>query len=211
MAEPDPQLKDLQTATATAAPMLARVLGTPNTLIAVSALGKSLLGDAQATLADIVKAAKSKDAGTSLQIVQAEQDTQLRLGQSLPNTTLADLDRPGAAGQLAGTVITGKTIYTDDSAITRQRQVKLHDETNKYLAFVITIIFFALLILLMLYGNRIDNTPAGADIKDLLFTLFGVVATVWASIIGFYFGSSSGSQQKSQILSTVLLQKMSDP
>ena len=43
--------------------------------------------------------------------------------------------------------------------------------------------------------------------KELLFTLFGVVATGWANIIGFYFGSSASSAQKSQTISTALLQK----
>jgi hypothetical protein len=42
-------------------------------------------------------------------------------------------------------------------------------------------------------------------VKDLLFTLLGVVATGWANIIGFCFGSSVGSAQKSQTISSALL------
>ena len=40
----------------------------------------------------------------------------------------------------------------------------------------------------------------------MLYTLLGVLATAWANIIGFYFGSSVGSLQKSQTLQASLLQ-----
>ena len=41
----------------------------------------------------------------------------------------------------------------------------------------------------------------------MLYTLLGVLATAWANIIGFYFGSAVGSLQKSQTLQASLLQQ----
>jgi len=69
------------------------------------------------------------------------------------------------------------------------------------LAYVVTAAFFALIVLLMFV--HIDSADSG--VKDLLFALLGVIATGWANIIGFYFGSSAGSAQKSQTISSVLL------
>ncbi len=62
--------------------------------------------------------------------------------------------------------------------------------------------------------TSVQQQPASgldtAGIRDLLFTLLGVVATGWATIIGYYFGSSSGSAQKSLILANALTQKGED-
>jgi hypothetical protein len=79
-----------------------------------------------------------------------------------------------------------------------------HDSTNQVLAYFVTGAFFALIVLLMFSTKVIPKDDAG--VKDLLFTLLGVVATGWANIIGFYFGSSVGSAQKSQTIRSVLLQ-----
>ncbi len=53
--------------------------------------------------------------------------------------------------------------------------------------------------------SNVSNGPTSS--RDLLFTLLGVVATGWATIIGYYYGSSSGSAQKSLALAQALAEK----
>jgi len=86
-----------------------------------------------------------------------------------------------------------------------QRQIIAHDFTNQVLAYLVTIAFFALIVLIIFSSKIIPQDPNNTGVKDLLFTLLGVVATGWANIIGFYFGSSAGSAQKSQTISSALL------
>ncbi len=176
------------------APQLASLLDGPNAPVAVSALGKALLGDAQASVTDVAAAAKQAD---KLKIAAAEQEAQLRLRQS-NGRSLADLAaaiQPEAAQDRAS---------ADDRAGARARQVALHDQTNMWLAYGVTAVFF-ILILLLIFSPLLGLNVEGG-LKDLLFTLLGVVATGWANIIGYYFGSSAGSAQKSQAINAALLQ-----
>lgn len=88
------------------------------------------------------------------------------------------------------------------------RQNKSDVRTATYLAYITTILFFALIFTLMLYPKTLDpTTSATGTTRDLLFTLLGVVATGWATIVGYYYGSSSGSAQKSLALAQALSQK----
>lgn len=56
-------------------------------------------------------------------------------------------------------------------------------------------------------------SPASASspARDLVFTLLGVIATGWATIIGYYYGSSSGSAQKTLALAQAATQKNEPP
>jgi hypothetical protein len=54
-------------------------------------------------------------------------------------------------------------------------------------------------------GGGVVATVTQGPFHDLLNTLVGIVGTAWATIVGFYFGSSSGSRQKSETLSQVAL------
>lgn len=83
----------------------------------------------------------------------------------------------------------------------------MHDQTNQWLAYGVTTGFFLLIILLFF-----RNTGNGADgSSNLLFTLLGVVGTGWATIIGYYYGSSMGSNQKSQTIDSILAKQPPAP
>lgn len=58
-------------------------------------------------------------------------------------------------------------------------------------------------------ANSRQSGPAAAisPARDLIFTLLGVIATGWATIVGYYFGSSSGSAQKTLALAQAAAQK----
>jgi hypothetical protein len=110
----------------------------------------------------------------------------------------------------------------------RLNQIVSQDFTTAVLAYVTTGGFFVLIGLLLFVswlGSGILNPADKAALAsagvvgaltngpfhDLLNTLVGIVGTAWATIIGFYFGSSSGSRQQMQTLSEVALSRNPSP
>jgi hypothetical protein len=90
------------------------------------------------------------------------------------------------------------------------RQNRIDVKTAAALAYITTCLFFALVFIIILHGvgpktERLTTGPTPS--RDLLFTLLGVVATGWATIVGYYYGSSSGSAQKSLALAQALAEK----
>ena len=181
------------------APGLATLLAGPAAAIAVAALGRTLLNDAQATVTDVVNAAHNADPATRLAIIAADQACQLRLRES--GTTLPAV-QADVAKALPTTAVTFGDQSNKDTADARQRQISLHDITNSILAYATTAAFVLVLVVLVFFGMHVDAT-----VKDLLFTLLGVLATGWATVIGYYFGSSVGSSQKTQAINDALLRQ----
>jgi hypothetical protein len=59
------------------------------------------------------------------------------------------------------------------------------------LAFAVTVGFFGILFALMMgYASKSDE----------LMIMLGSLGTAWTGIIGFYFGSSAGSEAKDKLL-----------
>ncbi len=61
------------------------------------------------------------------------------------------------------------------------------------LAFFVTVGFFADLYMLMVL-------PSGGAMRDALLIMVGALAAGFAQVLNYYFGSSSGSQAKDQLL-----------
>jgi len=78
-----------------------------------------------------------------------------------------------------------------DSA--RKRETEVKDNTPKILAYAITLGFFSVLAALM-FGT----VPAGT--KEVLYIMLGTLGTAWTGVISYYFGSTSGSAEKSKLL-----------
>jgi membrane protein DedA with SNARE-associated domain len=111
------------------------------------------------------------------------------------------------------------TIANTTPDTTRLDQIASHNWTATGLAFITTIGFFALIGVLLLVSWAGGGSPApvtgattaaGAALTqgpfhDLLNTVIGIVGTGWATIVGYYFGSSTGSKQKTETLSEVAL------
>jgi hypothetical protein len=106
----------------------------------------------------------------------------------------------------------------------RLDQIVSQNFTAAWLAFLTTIGFFLLIAALLwvswlglpqegvppksgttTVGGGVVATVTQGPYHDLLNTLVGIVGTAWATIVGFYFGSSSGSRQKTETLSQVAL------
>jgi hypothetical protein len=190
------QLKVMATAADTAgAAGLSRMLSGPDPSIAISAIGQQLLGDMQASDDDVVTAIQTPVADLNIKLKDAEQQCLSRLTQAASSSDLPDAFPSYDMTQTD----------LDNTKDARERQITLHDNTNKWLAYGISVGFFVLIFVLLLthISNNIDE-----GVRNLLFTLLGVVATGWATIIGYYFGSSAGSKQKSQTLTSALNQAL---
>ena len=61
------------------------------------------------------------------------------------------------------------------------------------LALVTTIGFFAVLIFLLMHEGDVPS-------NQVINTLVGSLATAWAMVVSYYFGSSMGSERKTEIL-----------
>jgi hypothetical protein len=149
-------------------------------------------------MADIIQprsedGAEAQQNGDRTKATDVEQNVRPLTGNALPR---AVVDLSAKARDPAISIENG-------SQNALHSQITVNDSTNRVLAYLVTGAFFGLIVLLMLSSVVMPNVDGG--VKDLLFTLLGVVATGWANIIGFYFGSSVGSAQKSQTISSALL------
>jgi len=164
-----------------------------------------LLQDAQATAQDVLAAVKSGDPSSQQRaIVAAEQMCQLRLREN--GSGLAELAQDVAKTLITASAETTQSGYIDTKDA-RARQLDSHDRTNEVLAYSVSVGFFLLLIVLIFFGNMVSTS----NYRDLLFTLLGVVGTGWANIIGFYFGSSASSAQKTQVMADALTARLTPP
>lgn len=87
-------------------------------------------------------------------------------------------------------------IMAGDRASARQMQVTTRSWLPPTLALLITFGFFFTLFLVFHYGVK----PEARDIADLML---GTLGTAWVAIVTYYFGSSSGSAQKTAILANI--------
>lgn len=78
-----------------------------------------------------------------------------------------------------------------DSA--RQREIALKDWLPSTLAIVITLGFFGMLILVATHGVKPES-------RDLCNIMLGSLGAAWAAVVNYYFGSSAGSDHKTDLL-----------
>lgn len=200
---PTPGFPALADAVRPQSPGLAAALGGPGAGIALAALGRSLLQDAQATADEVLAAVKGGDAAAQNAVVAAEQMCQLRLRES--GSGLAALAPDVAKALISASVETAHQGFAD-TRDARARQLATQDRANEVLAYAVSAGFFLLLIVLLFFGDKVAPT-----FKELLYTLLGVVGTGWANIIGFYFGSSAGSAQKTQAMVAAMTTRQPPP
>jgi hypothetical protein len=162
---------------------------------AIASVIMAPIGNAEAPLGDVAQATQN---GNGVKNAAAEKEGQAALRQD-NGASFGDMNgsSPGANGP-ARPAVQG----TENGL---HQQIIAHDSTSQGLAYLVTGAFFALIILLMFSTAMIGKDKIDSGVKDLLFTLLGVVGASWANIIGFYFGSSAGSAQQSHTISSALL------
>lgn len=154
------------------APTIATALGGPVAGMAVKAISGALFGHEGATKDDIMTALANPtgDQLAALKKIDADFAVQMK-------TLDIDLER----------------IAAGDRASARDMQKETKDWIPRALAVSVTIGFFAILLYMLIYGLPTTGNEA-------LLLLLGALQTAWGGIIAFYFGSSSGSQQKDKMI-----------
>lgn len=155
----------------TVAPVLGTALGGPLGGVATTFICNALGLKSDSNDSDI-QAALVGNPDNLVKMKQAELDFQARMEQ-----LNVDIDK----------------INADDRDSARKREVDSKDNTPKLLAFLVTIGFFGILAWMM------SNTvPAGS--AQVLDVIVGALATGWVQVMSYYFGSSAGSDKKSDLL-----------
>jgi len=154
------------------APTIATALGGPVAGMAVKAISGALFGHDSATEEEIrtVLANPTGDQLAALKKIDADFAVQMKALD-------IDLERIAAGDR--------------DSARDMQKETK--DWIPRALAVSVTVGFFAILLYMLVYGLPTTGNEA-------LLLLLGALQTAWGGIIAFYFGSSSGSQQKDKMI-----------
>lgn len=154
------------------APTIATALGGPVAGMAVKAVSGALFGHDGASKDEIMTALANPtgDQLAALKKIDADFAVQMKALD-------IDLERIMAADR--------------DSARDMQKETK--DWIPRALAVSVTVGFFAILLYMLVYGLPTTGNEA-------LLLLLGALQTAWGGIIAFYFGSSSGSQKKDQMI-----------
>ena len=154
------------------APTIATALGGPVAGLAVKAISGALFGHEGASQDEIMTALANPT------------------GDQLAALKKIDAD---FAVQMKALDIDLERIAAGDRASARDMQKETKDWIPRALAVSVTIGFFAILLYMLVYG-----LPATGN--EALLLLLGALQTAWGGIIAFYFGSSSGSQQKDKMI-----------
>ena len=158
------------------APTIATALGGPLAGMATKFVSNALFGHQDGTADDIQTALlnPSGDQLAALKKIDADFKTQMK---SLD----IDLERIAAGDR--------------DSA--RQMQMATKSWLPETLAIMVTIGFFGIIAYIIKFG-----LPESGNEAVLL--LLGSLGTAWGGVMAFYFGSSAGSQKKTEALTAAL-------
>ena len=84
-------------------------------------------------------------------------------------------------------------LSVDDRASARTMQVAVRSRVPSILAFTVTAGFFGILLYVFGHGVR-------TEARDMANIMVGTLGTAWGGVMTYYFGSSAGSDRKTEIL-----------
>ncbi len=155
-------------------------LGGPLGAMAANAVGQALGIDKVPPtpdgISDAIAAAQSKDPDALVKLKAAEQDFELQM-KKLGFDTVEKLEQ----------------LDVEDRANARAREIAVKDRLPAILALLVTGGFFSLL-------GVLSFRAVPSDSATILNVMVGSLGTAWVGVINYYFGSSSGSAAKTQIL-----------
>jgi hypothetical protein len=153
------------------APTVATALGGPLAGMAVSAISKAI-GVDEDKVTDIISSNK----------LTADQVAQIKI---------AEIELAKQAQELG---LNFEKLAVDDRKSAREMQAVTRSWVPPLLAASVTLGFFAIL------GGMMFGQMSVAD-NTALTMMLGSLGTAWTGIIAYYFGSSAGSQAKTDLLS----------
>jgi hypothetical protein len=156
------------------APTIATALGGPLAGMAVKTLSNVLLGH---------DGGSEEEVTTALQSASPDQLAALKKIDADFKAHMKELD------------IDLERIAAGDRDSARQMQAATKDWTPKFLAFFITFGFFGALVFIMVFGIPKTGT-------EVLLMMLGSLSTSWTGVCQFYYGSSAGSKQKTDALTS---------
>lgn len=171
-------LDNLKSILQTVSPILATALGSPIAGVAVSAISTALFGHSDATAGEIEGSLSNMTPEIVLKLKEAE------------NAYLIDHER---------LQLEEEKLPYEERANARGREIAVKDNTPRNLAYAITIGFFIFLFTIIFV--RIQP-----DMHDIVISLTSILSTTFVGIIGYYFGTSTGSKSKDEIVAHLATQ-----
>jgi hypothetical protein len=110
--------------------------------------------------------------------------------EQIAQVKIAEIELQKQANELG---LNFEKLAVDDRKSAREMQATTRSIVPPVLAALVTVGFFGILIM-MLLGKVDSNNPA-------ILMMLGSLGTAWTGIIAYYFGSSAGSQAKTDLLS----------
>jgi hypothetical protein len=174
---------DWQAIVKTVAPWIGGALGGPLGAVAVNAAAQAL-GVSDKTVDAIKNAISGATQEQLLALKEADNAFSLQM-QELGFKNAEALEK----------------IAADDRASAREREIKTGDSlTPRILAILISAGFFGVLGLLLVNGKPAEG-------GDALLLMLGALGAAWGCVVNYFFGSSSGSAAKNQMLDRVMANK----
>ena len=156
------------------APTLATAMGGPLAGLAVKTLSNVLLGHEEGDADAVASAIQSATPEQLSDIKKIDADFKVRMKE-----LEIDLER----------------ISSGDRDSARKREMELKDHMPKILAAGITVGFFGCLFWMFVYGVPKNGNEA-------LLLMLGALQTAFTGVIAYYFGSSSGSKAKTDLMAS---------
>ena len=153
------------------APSLATALGGPLAGAATAAVSDAIFGKNDASEEEISEALSRPDSDTLLKLREADHAFQKEMA-----SMQVDLERIAAA----------------DRSDARTRDIASKDGMTALIGLLVTVGFFGLLSALVFYEPPVTNAEA-------LYIMLGSLGTAFTGIVTYYFGSSVGSKQKTDL------------
>ena len=140
-------------------------------------------------LAGMAVSAISKAVGVDEDKVQDMISSNKLSADQVAQLKLAEIELAKQAQELG---LNFEKLAVDDRKSAREMQATTRSMMPPILASAVTIGFFGIVV--MMFFNQVDsNNPA-------ILMMLGSLGTAWTGIIAYYFGSSAGSQAKTEMM-----------